>query len=573
MNSFNLFAQLKKVDEEKRLVYGRAVQEVVDKSNEVFDYEASKPHFQKWSAEIAADTGGKSFGNVRAMHGKVSAGVLKTIDFNDAEKAIDVCAHINDDQEWKKVLGGNYRGFSIGGSYVGEKKAEKMAGQDVKRYTAKPSEISIVDSPCIPSAKFFEIQRADGSLAKAEFMPNTGDESDTSMMSDQEKKDFAAADDKGKQAMRDKMKSRKVYEVVGEDGKALLKTLTVDEAAVGNALTIEKVEYEVAKIDGDKLVVKRAPKEEPLEITGTDEEVLELGKLMNENKLNMTSVLGVLKYALPLLKGGLTANMLAEPAVPVAPTPEQSMAKALELAKADGIDGPTLVKDEAKSKDYVEKAITALTTPIPLMKEMNGVGSLTFAVHALTSLLSKATDPRLPHAVSTVINVLKQVTADEAAVIVEKTKDGYVAKLVAQLSELAKVDDFDSALELVKIGARNSKTDKQRIDTVHKIAVELGAECGAAKLDKVVEGDLTKLVDAAVEKVSKVYEDRIKKLEAQPAPSKARLRIVTKGAALNEDEDDSEVSPVLKNDGKVDEIATSIKKVHQSGGRPLFSRS
>ena len=82
-----LFAQISKVDEAKRLVTGRAAQEMVDKSDEILDYTSSKPHFKKWSEEIAKDTSGKSLGNVRAMHGKVSAGVLKSLDCNDAEKA------------------------------------------------------------------------------------------------------------------------------------------------------------------------------------------------------------------------------------------------------------------------------------------------------------------------------------------------------------------------------------------------------------------------------------------------------------------------------------------------------
>lgn len=165
----NLFAQIRKVDEEKRLVYGRAAQEMVDKSNEVMDYESSKPHFQKWSEDISKDTDGKSLGNVRAMHGKIAAGKLTDINFDDGEKAVDICAKIVDDQEWKKVLEGVYTGFSIGGRYIGDKKVEKINGQDVTRYTAGPSEVSLVDRPCIPSARFFEVQKADGTLEKVEF--------------------------------------------------------------------------------------------------------------------------------------------------------------------------------------------------------------------------------------------------------------------------------------------------------------------------------------------------------------------------------------------------------------------
>ena len=165
-----LFAQLRKVDEEKRLVFGRLAEEAVDKSDEIMDYASSKPHFQAWSQEVAKATEGASVGNLRAMHGKVAAGKFIKMDFDDASKAIDVCAKVVDDNEWKKVLEGVYTGFSIGGSYVGDKKVEKMEGRDVKRYTAKPNEGSLVDRPCMGGAKFFEVQKADGSLAKVAFV-------------------------------------------------------------------------------------------------------------------------------------------------------------------------------------------------------------------------------------------------------------------------------------------------------------------------------------------------------------------------------------------------------------------
>ena len=162
--TLNLFARITKVDEAKRLVYGRAAEEAVDKAGEIMDYASSKPNFQKWSADVEKDSGGKSLGNLRAMHGKVAAGKLNGIDFNDTDKAVDVCAKVVDDQEWKKVLEGVYTGFSIGGSYAAPPVVEKMDGRDVKRYTALPSEISLVDRPCMTGATFFQVQKADGTL-------------------------------------------------------------------------------------------------------------------------------------------------------------------------------------------------------------------------------------------------------------------------------------------------------------------------------------------------------------------------------------------------------------------------
>jgi hypothetical protein len=158
--SMNLFARLTKVDEEKRTVTGRATQEVLDRSGEIFDYASSKPFFEKWSGDISKSTDGKSLGNLRAMHGNVAAGKLTAIDFNDDDKAIDIVTKVVDEAEWQKVLEGVYTGFSIGGSYH----KKWMDAEKATRFTADPCEISLVDLPCVPTASFFDIQKVDGTV-------------------------------------------------------------------------------------------------------------------------------------------------------------------------------------------------------------------------------------------------------------------------------------------------------------------------------------------------------------------------------------------------------------------------
>lgn len=164
------FAAIAKVDEEKRLVYGRATAQIPDRQGETLDYEKSKPYFERWSQEQLSASMGKSAGNVRGMHGKIAAGILTPTDgiiFNDAEKAIDVVAHVVDDGEWEKVMKGVYTGFSIGGRYVS--KSQHKDGST--SYVADPSEISLVDRPAVPTATFFEVHKADGSVQKVEFHP------------------------------------------------------------------------------------------------------------------------------------------------------------------------------------------------------------------------------------------------------------------------------------------------------------------------------------------------------------------------------------------------------------------
>jgi hypothetical protein len=155
----SIYVPILRKDAARREIHGIIAQEQVDKSNEIFDYASSKPYFQQWSADAMERTTKAdlpiSYGNVRAQHSKIAAGKLIHIEFDDANKCIPVVAKIVDDNEWKKVQEGVYSGFSVGGKYI-----RKWADGGSTRYTAQPSEVSIVDSPCMPSATFSAVKSA-----------------------------------------------------------------------------------------------------------------------------------------------------------------------------------------------------------------------------------------------------------------------------------------------------------------------------------------------------------------------------------------------------------------------------
>lgn len=163
-----VFVPMTKVDEEQRLVYGTITEEVVDQAGEMMDYESSKPHFQKWSDDIHVASGGLSKGNVRVMHGLTVAGKLTELEFNDDDKSIEVCAKVVDDTEWNKVLEGCYTGFSVGGKYGKKWNAKGEDGTSIKKYEAKPNEVSLVDNPCVKSATF-SLVKADGAEEQVMF--------------------------------------------------------------------------------------------------------------------------------------------------------------------------------------------------------------------------------------------------------------------------------------------------------------------------------------------------------------------------------------------------------------------
>jgi hypothetical protein len=156
---FSINIPLYKRDEERRLVWGRATREELDKSNEIMDYASSKPNFEAWSNDFATRTGGKSYGNCRLQHDSHTAigKIVEPLSFNDDDKAIDICVKVVDDKAWELVKSSVLTGFSVGGSYGSRWKDE----DGIVHYTAVPSEISLCDNPCVSSATI-ECIKTDG---------------------------------------------------------------------------------------------------------------------------------------------------------------------------------------------------------------------------------------------------------------------------------------------------------------------------------------------------------------------------------------------------------------------------
>lgn len=165
------FFQLRKVDEEKRIVYGRFSQAIVDRSGEMMDWETGRDAILSWSQSQSDASNGKSLGNVRGQHQKnAAAGRIVSIDVVEAEKAIDGAVEVVDDQDWAKVQKGVYTGFSIGGGYA-RRWTDTSTGVAIKMYTPRVEEISLVDRPCVQTAGFYEVVKCDGTTEQRGFSP------------------------------------------------------------------------------------------------------------------------------------------------------------------------------------------------------------------------------------------------------------------------------------------------------------------------------------------------------------------------------------------------------------------
>lgn len=166
--TISYFIPLTKADETTREVWGFAAVEQPDVQREILDYELSKPNFLAWSERISRATGGKSKGNVRALHKGALAAVGKLIHFEpvDDKKAFWVGAKIVDDEAWNKVVEGVFTGFSVGGGYGKRFPDSLMKGYT--RYEALPRELSLVDVPAAPDARF-ELIKSGGEVEQREF--------------------------------------------------------------------------------------------------------------------------------------------------------------------------------------------------------------------------------------------------------------------------------------------------------------------------------------------------------------------------------------------------------------------
>ena len=163
MPNFQTRFQITKVDADRHEVGGIITAEVVDKDGEVCDYATSKPHFQAWSNEFKAATGGKSQGNVREQHSLKAVGKFIDIQFDDANKSIHGTAKIVDDQAWQKCADGVYTGFSIGGITNRTWFDSKL---NARKFTAVPREVSIVDNPACGVSHFEFVRAGEVTLKK-----------------------------------------------------------------------------------------------------------------------------------------------------------------------------------------------------------------------------------------------------------------------------------------------------------------------------------------------------------------------------------------------------------------------
>ncbi|SDA33530.1 hypothetical protein SAMN02799622_05547 [Methylobacterium sp. UNC378MF] len=471
MPELSLFLPLTKVDAANRLVYGLATAETPDRAGEVCDYASTKPLYEKWSGSIAKATDGRSLGNLRAMHGKVAAGKVTQIAFNDDAKQIEICAKVVDDAEWKKVEEGVYTGFSQGGAY-----AKRWRGEDgLMRYTADPSEVSLVDLPCLPSATF-QVLKADGAAEMRAFAesvriapPPEPTNADV----------LAKAEDLAAAAGR----PGEIGDFVAPAREALMKA--VEAAALAEAHSVLEPSNPAPPSDGEVEQVWKA-----------------------KDGSTFAKKVDALAH---------NARTEAEASARVAAGPVLDALSDLgkRLGAADGAATASEVEAQTgRPRSRPRADFGKATDGSDLAKDLYGVSRLAVLLSEIKSMVGSAVfdvvyangDAALPRqmkawATQGVALLQAMVAAEMADLMDDAPTDTAMALAAGPLSDAAYdalvkavAPDSPAGRALAKVGARNSRADQERIQRMHDDACGLGATCASA--EKAAGADLTKGGDA-----------------------------------------------------------------------------
>ena len=514
--ALNLFIPITKVDAAQRLVYGLATAEVADRSGETCDYETTKPFYEKWSSEIHKSTGGKSFGNIRAMHGKVAAGKVTSINFNDTAKQIEICAKVVDDAEWNKVQEGVYTGFSQGGAYV-----KRWKDGEVQKYTADPSEISLVDLPCLATATF-EMIKADGATELRKFV--TGPE----VVEPTNDQIVAKATELAKaagatgfagfivQARAELTKAVTAPETPAEESSTaaavVLPAVEKTAPAAGAVLAEGEEPWEqvwLCKADG-KTFKTKAELRKHVDTLNAAALVAPTVEPIQKSLDVLSAKLGIEKAA---AKPG-TTDLTAEAAATAA---DQDKIAAKQTEGSSDADVAVIPAKKKKSKKYgtaeaLQKGLHDVARFACLLAELNWL-----AQDAMWEANSEADGSTVPDQMKSnlaaLCATLKNMVAEETSELFDPESENDALLLVvlenaagmpkSHMDALVKIATDDAAFEgcrdaVLKAGKRHSKMDQQRIQDAHDNLVAAGADCGANGDDdasKSAGGELAKHAD------------------------------------------------------------------------------
>lgn len=423
-----IFAEIQKVDDDQRMVYGYASTTSLDSQGDIITKEAlveALPEYLKFS-------------NIREMHQPSAVGITKSVDVD--EKGWYIGAKIVDDNAWKKVKEEVYKGFSIGG--------KSLVKVDNTINKLRISEISLVDRPANPEC-VIELYKAEGIE---------------------------------KEPTEDKPEEKEIEKVAARD---------------------DADPKEGEDKYGDVKFADEKNKKYPID---TEEHIRAAWNYINKPK-------NADKYDAKDI---------------------QTIKNKILAAWKDKIGGepPSAEKDDKEKSEQsqdVQKGMWDVAQLASLIEQVNCIKA-SAEFEAIVEGDNSTLPAKLKKAVITLSSILKDM-------VVEETKE--LTADTTESNEVVPVAYAENAEDIEKAGARNSRSDNDRIQKMHDLSMELGASCGGADSAKTdLAADISKLDDLqkSISKLEQEKQDlqkRVDELEALPKPPKGALKSVEKGQDIN----------------------------------------
>ena len=549
-----LYAQIRKIDEDQRMVWGVASSESVDSDGEVVTKQAMQDAWDNYM----------KFANVREMHQPSAVGVVKEYSFDD--NATNIGVYVVDDMAWKKVKEGVYKGFSIGGRKL-------PGGYDPATKTISALdlvEISLVDRPANPEAliQMFKMEGGMGDNVSGEVV--------------------TLADPVATQANA----LGELLEKWSKDPKRLLELARQEIADIEKK---KKAEEDEGKY-GDVEYADTKNKKYPID---TEEHIRAAWSYINQEKNQKDYTAAEVEK----IKDKIIAAWKKETGKDGPPSAKEDEAeksiKLRDILKALG----------SKDQEQIKKGMYGIASFAGIIEELSWLQQ---SCEYEAQYEGDGSD--MPAKIAAAIKVLGALLVQMAQEEVSElgTPDGDADPLET-LSACIQMADTNqdikkslSILSLYKAGARNSAVDQERLQSAHDLLNQLGAVCSPNESDGSRElqagaanaanepysavksehthdihkmGGLVETLSSDISKIRKEVvklreeNDRLAKahaaLAAQPVTPKAALKVVEKGQDHKSVLPNNEVAPVLKNDGTVDVVMTEIKKAHANGPQGL----
>ena len=549
-----LYAQIRKIDEDQRMVWGVASSESVDSDGEVVTKQAMQDAWDNYM----------KFANVREMHQPSAVGVVKEYSFDD--NATNIGVYVVDDMAWKKVKEGVYKGFSIGGRKL-------PGGYDPATKTISALdlvEISLVDRPANPEAliQMFKMEGGMGDNVSGEVV--------------------TLADPVATQANA----LGELLEKWSKDPKRLLELARQEIADIEKK---KKAEEDEGKY-GDVEYADTKNKKYPID---TEEHIRAAWSYINQEKNQKDYTAAEVEK----IKDKIIAAWKKEIGKDGPPSAKEDEAeksiKLRDILKALG----------SKDQEQIKKGMYGIASFAGIIEELSWLQQ-SCEYEAQYEGDGSDMPAKIAAAVKVLGALLVQMAQEEVSEL--GTPDGDADPLET-LSACIQMADTNqdikkslSILSLYKAGARNSAVDQERLQSAHDLLNQLGAVCspdesgGSSELqagavntanepysavkhehthDIHKMGGLVETLSSDISKIRKELvklreeNDRLAKahaaLAAQPVTPKAALKVVEKGQDHKSVLPNNEVAPVLKNDGTVDVVMTEIKKAHANGPQGL----